>query len=171
MGDNGMMPEEARTKSNLSNQASTPDAGPVTAPLIDAKAFILAGKAIFTIIGLSNRYTFKVQRREADGNRYQQDAYFVSLLTGPENTSDYTYLGMLEPISGHVRLTRKSSYRDDSTPVKAIRWAVERIWRNQPIPAPAAIMHAGRCRRCGRLLTVPASIVSGFGPECAGRLE
>jgi len=27
-----------------------------------------------------------------------------------------------------------------------------------------------RCGRCGRVLTVPESVESGFGPECIGRL-
>lgn len=30
-------------------------------------------------------------------------------------------------------------------------------------------MYEGRCSRCGRKLTVPASIHHGLGPECAGK--
>jgi hypothetical protein len=142
---------------------------PVSAPLASAKSFILAGKAIFTLVGASNRYTFKVQRKDAS-DRYPE-SWFVSLLTGPENSSDYTYLGMLDASSGSVRLTRQSAYNDQTTPVKAIRWAFGLIWANKALPAPGQILHAGRCGRCGRLLTVPESIASGFGPECAGRLQ
>ena len=32
------------------------------------------------------------------------------------------------------------------------------------------IWHEGRCGRCGRKLTVPSSIESGIGPECASKL-
>lgn len=32
-----------------------------------------------------------------------------------------------------------------------------------------SVLVAGVCRRCNRKLTVPASIESGIGPECAGR--
>ena len=135
--------------------------------LATPRAFILAGKAIFTLVGASNRYTFKVSHKEASDS--YAEAYFVSLLTGPENTSDYTYLGMLDA-DGQVRLTGKSSYRDDSAPVRAIRWAFKHIWAGKALPAPAAILHAGRCGRCGRTLTVPESIASGFGPECLGKL-
>jgi len=28
------------------------------------------------------------------------------------------------------------------------------------------VFHEGACGRCGRTLTVPESIASGFGPEC-----
>jgi hypothetical protein len=30
--------------------------------------------------------------------------------------------------------------------------------------------HEGKCCRCGRKLTVPASIASGIGPECATKI-
>jgi len=143
-------------------------AGELARPLQAPRAFILAGKAIFTLQGINARYTFKVQRKEASGQ--YPDTWFVSLLTGPENTSDYTYLGILDSQAGNVRLTRKSSYKDDSAPVVAIRWALRRIWADKPLPAPASILHAGRCGRCGRLLTVPTSIESGFGPECIGKI-
>lgn len=29
-------------------------------------------------------------------------------------------------------------------------------------------MTAARCRRCGRTLTAPAGVLSGYGPRCAG---
>ena len=149
---------------------ASPDntSAPVSMPLPAPKTFILAGKAIFTLQGASNRYTFKVTRK--DPSEGYAVAYFVSLLTGPENTTDYTYLGMLDCVTGQVRLTRKSSYTDASTPVLAIRWALRLIWAEKTLPAPAAILHAGRCGRCGRLLTVPSSIETGFGPECAGKI-
>ena len=33
------------------------------------------------------------------------------------------------------------------------------------------IQHSGRCLRCGRKLTHPESIETGFGPECSGRVN
>lgn len=134
------------------------------------KAFILGGKAIFTIAGQSTRYTFKITRKDPDvGSSYTQAVFFISLLTGPDNTADYTYIGILDVDRGQIRLTRKSTYTPDSKPVQAFNWTARRIWAGQPI-APAVFYHVGRCGRCGRALTVPASIESGFGPECAGRL-
>ncbi len=41
---------------------------------------------------------------------------------------------------------------------------------NDPAKAAQAFaMYEGRCSRCGRKLTVPASIHHGLGPECAGK--
>lgn len=137
------------------------------------KEFVLAGKAIFTIqppAGVAEKahYTFKVTHKEA--SERWPEAYFVSLLTGPENTSDYTYVGMLEAGSGLLRLTAKSALGGDSYPVRLLERVLARVWAGEQAVIQAAgyaLHHEGKCGRCGRLLTVPASIESGIGPECA----
>ena len=130
----------------------------------DARIFITAGRAVFTLEGRDARYTYRVNRSE-DGR-----AYFVSLLTGPDNTADYTYMGLLDVDTGRVRLTAKSSYTPESMPVVALRWALPILWSGSALPAPARLLHVGRCGRCGRALTVPSSIDAGIGPECATKL-
>ena len=135
------------------------------------RQFLTAGHAIFTIAGRETRYTFKITRKDPDvGSTYTQPAYFVSILTGPDNVQDYTYVGLLIVQDGCVRVTRKSTYRQDSRPVVALNWALARIWRGQDLAPSGRFYHVGRCGRCGRALTVPASIESGLGPECAGKL-
>jgi hypothetical protein len=116
--------------------------------------FILAGKAIFTLIGRSARFTYRVSMKADPG---QAPVYFVGLLTGANNETDYSYLGLLDPVTGYVRLTRKSRMGADAPAVKAIQWALPRIWSKATMPAGFGIMHAGRCGRCGRTLTVPES--------------
>ena len=135
----------------------------------DARTFITAGRAVFTLQGRDARYTFKVTRWDGRG-RYAGLIYFVSLLTGPVNTADYTYVGVLDGQTGYLRLTAKSTYTAESTPVIALRWALPIVWKGGVLPAPARLMHVGRCGRCGRALTVPSSIDAGIGPECATKL-
>ncbi len=130
----------------------------------DPRAFITAGRAVFTLQGLSARYTFRVLRSK-DGA-----VLFASLLTGSDNTADYTYMGVLSVESGYLRLTGASTYTPESTPVIALRWALPIVWKGGTLPAPARLMHVGRCGRCGRALTVPSSIDAGIGPECATKL-
>ena len=130
------------------------------------RQFITAGKAVFTVQSVSGQYfTFKVTHKE--GNVQWPPVWFVSLLTGPDNTSDFTYMGMLEAEIGTVRLTKASKYNDDTLPVKVLRWALTVVWSGKDLPAGYQIHHEGRCCRCGRVLTVPESIESGIGPECA----
>jgi len=141
------------------------------------KDFIAAGNAIFTVEpsdtfkeqfpAVKPHYTYKVRFKEGKGNF--GDAYFVSLLTGPENTTDYTYLGMLNVDTGEVRLTAKSKFADDTWPVKIVRRVLARMWAGEEHEIAAngwKVHHEGKCGRCGRRLTVPESIENGIGPEC-----
>lgn len=136
------------------------------------RQFVTGGHATVTIVGRANRYTFRVDRVDPSGS-YSQPAWFISLLTGPDNLSDYHYVGMFDPASGQIRLTRKSRYTAESTPVRAWNWIMAIVWSGR-MPAAgsgAEVWHIGRCGRCGRALTVPASIASGFGPECMAKMN
>lgn len=129
------------------------------------RQFVLAGKAIFTVSNdKGNRYTFRVKHSE--GNDRFPPAWFLSLLTGRDNENDYTYLGMIDAEMGTIRLTAKSGFAKDTLPVKVAEFALRIIWGRQALPDGYAIHHEGHCGRCGRLLTVPKSVESGFGPEC-----
>ena len=120
-----------------------------------AKEFILSGAALITLVSQQTeaRYTFKIQ----DGD----NIHFVKLLTGRDV---FTYLGVIR--NDVFTLTRKSSMHELSTPYRAFlhmwRWLVEA----DAIAPKLEIWHNGKCGRCGRPLTVPASIERGFGPEC-----
>jgi hypothetical protein len=137
---------------------------------IKSKDFFIGGKAIFTVKNASGQhYTFKIRKPRPE------TPFFVSLLTGPDNTSSYTYLGLYNPDTLTIRLTSKSKYAEDSTPVKVIRWAINKValanGEVPVLPEGYAIQHEGRCCRCGRRLTHPESIETGIGPECAGRIN
>jgi len=135
-----------------------------------ALQFITGGNATFTLRSKATgaRYTYKV-RRAKDNPAYANNGvvYFVSLLSGPDNTGDYVYIGMIK--HNVFQLTRKSHMNNDSIPVKALAWSLRRLVGGI-LPAELEIWHAGKCGRCGRTLTVPESVASGFGPECAGKL-
>src|SRR5579863_7984771 len=127
--------------------------------------FIYGGKAVFTIVSTETgkRFTYRVNEKTEAG---RPTVYFVGLLAGPDNESDYTYLGWIK--ANQFALTKKS--RDngltDQTPsVRAFAWAFGNFAKGV-IPEKLEFWHAGRCARCGRPLTVPESISNGFGPEC-----
>ena len=93
--------------------------------------------------------------------------------TGPDNYVNYRYLGILNPETGLVRTTNASCLKGDSLPVRLLNRALELVWQENTAQFEEKgfnLHHEGRCGRCGRKLTVPESIESGFGPECAGRL-
>lgn len=137
--------------------------------------FILGGNATFTLRSkvTGTRFTYRV--RAAKNGK----VWFVSLLRGADNTSDYAYFGFLR--NGSWDLTEfhygaaKAKVSEEAPGVKAFIWAWERIRarshdETNGLPANLEVWHQGHCGRCGRPLTVPESIESGFGPECSRRL-
>ncbi len=156
-----------------------------------SKQFILAGSAIFTVSCQDGSHlTYRVQRvepKELEAEYCQLDrnddaalatyekkvveksAFFAQLLTGPNNTKDYTYIGKLDVKKGEVFPTRKSTMKRDSRPIVVLNWALYQIWR-QNKNFEHRIRHAGKCSRCNIKLTVPVSIDTGLGPICAQRM-
>ena len=127
--------------------------------------FFEGGKAIFTVHNNKGKhYTYKIQKKP-------KWPFCVYVLTGEDNTSNYTYLGTYNPRNFKVYLTGKSKYKEDSMIVKVVRWAITRVSSGKPVPEGYGIRHDGRCCRCGRLLTTPESIEAGIGPECRKKVS
>jgi len=138
-----------------------------TAPIKDVK-FFFAGKAIFTVSNdKGTHYTFKVSKAPSNPN-FQGEMFFVSVMTGSDNESDYTYMGVLKRDCRIVQ-TKKTTIGAGDVRFKTAQWAINKVLTGTELPEGYAIRHAGRCCACGRLLTNPDSIDSGIGPECAKR--
>jgi hypothetical protein len=141
------------------------------APMRDAatvRRFVFAGDARFTLSFVSNgdpvRYTYRV--RLSEGSDKWAPRFFVSLLTGPDNGSDYTTIG-------HVATDRRRALyavrgaNPDTLPFRAASRFLRLLDVIQTIPDTLDVHHVGRCGRCGRALTVPESIETGLGPICS----
>lgn len=133
------------------------------------KRYVLAGKAIFTIYNSSTRkrFTYRVTRSKAQNN-----FWFVSVLTGPNNTKDYSYVGIIIATGYTYRFqtTKGSRFTNESTPVKAFYWFWNLISQGKSLPSQVKFTHSGYCGRCGRKLTTPSSIRAGMGPVCLASL-
>ena len=128
--------------------------------LEDVLGFIKAGNARFTLrsVKTQGRYTYRV-RPSTDGN-----VWFVSLMTGTDNESHYSYMGIIDK-NNAFKWTAKSKVGQDAPGFKAFDW----VWRRLAagiLPGEVEIWHEGHCGKCGRTLTVPESIDRGIGPEC-----
>lgn len=157
----------AVTQPPIDARSGRADAKGTTVPTF--RDFVLAGKAIFTVSNPTGQhFTYRVGAKE--GRRDGDTVFFVSLLTGPVNTSDYTYLGILDPATGTVRRTAKSRIGADATGAKVIAWALSIVWQGRTLPTGYQIQHAGKCGRCARTLTDPLSIALGIGPECRNQM-
>lgn len=152
------------------------------------RRFILGGKATFTVKNTQTgrRFTFRVEckRDLVKNGRGVKSPYFVSLMTGSDNESSYSYFGYIrtndnaDGYKDFVHGGRKAKVPENAGPVAAFRW----LWTlingrnsdgskrsNTLADYPSVeFWHEGHCCCCGRLLTVPESIATGIGPICAG---
>lgn len=136
--------------------------------LEDIKNFVLAGNATITVRSGStgSRFTFKVRTPK----NAKSPIWFVSLLTGSDNENNYEYFGQIRQ-NGSFDHGRKSRITNDSTGAKAFRWLWNMVQADRSeVLDQADIWHEGQCGRCGRKLTVPESVSSGFGPECINHI-
>lgn len=139
--------------------------GQITDPKA-ALSFLLAGKATVTLRSLNsgNRFTYKVEladkRNANDPNEIP--VWFVSLLNGPDNWTNYAYIGMIK--NNEFRHTAKSKVSKDAPSFLGFEFCFKSIAAGTM--RGFEFWHEGKCGRCGRKLTVPESVASGFGPEC-----
>ena len=128
--------------------------------------FVLSGKSLFTLFNkeTGNYFTFKVTKIKEEKKSSAADIWFVSYFSGTENDADssYTFFGTIFD-NGVFRLSKKKDHLKDKQAVKVFTW----FWElKESLPDQVKVFHEGRCGRCGRPLTTPKSIMSGYGPSC-----
>lgn len=130
------------------------------------REFVLAGNATITLLSrvTLQRFTYKI--RQPDENK----PHFVGLLRGADNENDFQFMGTIFKGSHLAQSSyvpgRSSRIGHESFSSKAFIWFWKHL-RKGELPDSLEVWHEGRCGRCGRKLTVPSSIESGMGPECA----
>ena len=137
-----------------------------TKKIANWKQFIMAGKSIVTIRNERNggRFTYKVSKHK------KQDLWFVGVLAGSDNMNSYRYLGCIFAEDG-FRLTRNSKFGKDCSSFKVFDYLYNKVMNDEQLPDHIGIYHCGHCAACGRRLTVPESILIGYGPECYSRVD
>jgi hypothetical protein len=143
-----------------------PDRRPF-ATAVEARRYMTAGKAVVTLVSVRTKARFTYRLTVSDDGQ----AIFVAVLNGPDNSSSYKYLGRIarDIFWEGRKVPRDGDISRDAPSMRAFSWAWRMMLRGS-IPADLEVWHEGACGRCGRRLTVPESVASGFGPECSGRV-
>lgn len=118
--------------------------------------FILAGNSHTTFLNTEskNRFTFQVRKHKKD------DIFFVSVLTGPDS---YTFIGSIK--QNKYKHSPKSTISAAAKSVKTFEYVFNKLVINT-LSEIVEIWHEGSCGKCGKRLTDPKSIKSGFGTFC-----
>lgn len=131
--------------------------------------FLFGGHAIFTAASPNGaHHTYRVTTPAVQN---ADPVWFVSYLHGPDNTYDWSYLGLLKK-DGRVIFTKNSKAGKDTETFQVAKWACKIVvdGLGDTLPEGYTIRHNGHCGLCGRRLTHPESLDTGIGPVCAGRV-
>lgn len=135
-----------------------------------SREFITAGRAVFTTSNpQGDRFTFRVRKCKWK-SRFMADQSFLigEWMNGPDNEVNYVPMLAIDP-AFLIPLVAPNAplWISGAKPSNILRWVLKLIRNGEQPPPGYEIRHAGRCGRCGRLLTVPESIETGLGPECS----
>lgn len=134
----------------------------------DLLRFLRGGNAKLTLRSrkTGTHFTFRVaQPWDHDANRRDTAGpFFVSVLSGPNNETDFQFIGFI-PFGGESMSAGKKGH-PNAPSFKAFSWMLRHAVLGHIHP-DLEVRHEGRCCRCGRALTHPTSITTGIGPECA----
>ena len=124
-----------------------------------APEFILGGKSYVTFQNpqTGNRFTYKVIKHKID------DIYFVHVLTNPDV---YMFLGTIRNFV--FRHSKKSKIKNDAKSLIVFDYVFHHLGMGS-LNKSIEIFHDGRCGKCGRQLTDPISVETGFGPYCRNK--
>lgn len=137
----------------------------------NAARYFKGGRALFTLVSgrTGTRFTYRIDQGKGPASHL----LFVSLLRGPENTTDFLPFGTVFPdvklSLGRFGLNKKSKLGLDAPSVKALRWLHGTALNDDEAFAKCEFWHHGRCSLCNRVLTDPQSIARGIGPKCASK--
>ena len=148
----------------------------------DALAFMLGGKATFTLKSLQTgkHFTYKVfnSSKFANGVKTSNPFFkFVHLMTGSDNERSYTYTGYIRATGeswsfdidkGNVEKGRKAKVTEQTLGVIALNFVFNNLLIGKEMPF-LEFWSSGACSGCGRLLTNEKSLELSMGPVCLPR--
>ena len=137
----------------------------------DIKRFMIGGNAIITLESKITGcwFTYRIKKAKKDD---EKSPFYVSVLTGVNNESSYTYMGTIFKNADKLSftLTKNSKIGPDAVSYKAFNFFFNLTLKSK-LHEDMAVYHRGICGRCGRTLTVPESLITGLGPECRGLVD
>ena len=130
--------------------------------------FFRGGRGKFTLVSKATGKRFTYSLGVPKNKQDRIPPMFVRVLTGPNNTSDYQFIGTVFDHHTYRHSLRKSMISEKAPSVLAFSWFVRNLYKGNL--EGVEFWHEGRCGKCARLLTVPESIQRGLGPHCASQI-
>lgn len=124
-------------------------------------------------------FTYLIARPPGDGT---DRPWIIKILTGPNNRTDYVYLGLIRPVVADALATDRlpttvlQHTAKSGLPTTAPGWRAFAYFHRYALrdaggtlPVPLGVWQEGSCGVCGQRLSRVESIARGVGPKCAAR--
>lgn len=145
---------------------ATANIGTPRTSVVEALHFVQPG--YYTIVfdeAADDRITLRVRDHWDEAGKARGEMV-VDYLSGSENTRDYTGFAFLTPHGHSAMWSIWKRFRNNGRLARAL----EVLHQDPEEAGMAYALRSGNCYRCGRTLTVPASVHRGLGPVCAEKL-
>ena len=126
------------------------------------KNYVLQGRGVVTLkspTGKHHSYFFKKPVHESN---FPEGTRFVYTLG---SGAIWHYTAMLEYDHKIIRPTFNSYYSELTEEFQGAKYIVKMMNKDMS-NSPMELYHEGVCANCGRKLTNPKSLKTGFGPKC-----
>lgn len=151
-------------------------------------AFLLAGKCWVSLehVLTGARYTYLVEQRvdygtvtetDKDGKQVQRETivkrhpfWIVSLQKGAIDEASPHYLGVIDSTAFRTSKGTAKAANATADNINTFGDVLRDLRAGQNNGHKVKIWHCGKCGHCARALSVPSSIKTGFGPDCAQKL-
>lgn len=120
--------------------------------------------ATYTVIFAAERYVTVRIKTAGEGSKFEGKR-IASFLSGPDNESDFQGFAFVNE-DGTVAVWKRFRSVGYQPFIDALNVVLGNPARSDEFREAYAKV-SGKCARCGRKLTVPASLNRGLGPECA----
>jgi uncharacterized protein DUF6011 len=111
--------------------------------------------------------TFEL-KTQAEDSKFAPGKRVVALLTGPDNTSDYTGFGFVEDFGIQVWKSKRGENGQKSMHEQYadLLWSLALDGAFSRYAETYEFLMEGTCAVCNRVLTEPLSLTTGIGPVC-----
>lgn len=139
-------------------------------PVVAEKALEAASPRVgtFTVVMGTERRTIRI-KAHWDAAEAKKGTLVASFLSGADNESSYTGFAFITPQGKAIVWKRYRNGGGSALIISALSYLLQS--GDYEGAGMTYALESGNCYRCGRTLTVPASIGRGLGPECAKKVN
>lgn len=160
-----MTPRQQAAVGKFMARAQQPTTAPVAAPAAQTAPATQPAPGTYTVVLGSDGDYVTLRLRDAS-DWAGEGTLKIEYLVGPDNSTDFVAFGFVK--AGRLQVWKR--YRDGHARQQQAAQVLLGADADQQAQAGMAYaLASSRCCRCGRKLTVPASLHRGMGPECASK--